>query len=297
MDIAVSLALAVAGQTLPAWRARRANAQGAAYPLQGGRELWSVSLRHSADKVAQVSAVQPQPNAWSLSLSGASVSSPAVSLTASGGRRWRRALKRVCRGWEFSLSRPRAWVASGVLAFALFVLAGGQPAQARSTDCASLPCSVNRAVQCESVASSPEALLATIEQPAQHRVFTRTGVEGETSDPFIVHTNIPPKPLGQEIVDVTATYDASNNVVVLNIKEPEKNKDGTAYITQVNQWFDYCFTQDVGYTGTEDKRNFHVHYHVNTVDPSSDEWGEILIKERDASSRGTDSKIYYFEKV
>ena len=291
MDIAVSLALAVAGQTLPAWRARRANAQGAAYPLQGGRELWSVSLRHSADKVAQVSAVQPQPNAWSLSLSGASVSSPAVSLTASGGRRWRRALKRVCRGWEFSLSRPRAWVASGVLAFALFVLAGGQPAQARSTDCASLPCSVNRAVQCESVASSPEALLATIEQPAQHRVFTRTGSVKTFSVPY----SIPPQPLGQEIFDVTVKYDASNHEFVLNIKEPEKTKDGTAYITQVNQWFDYYFTQDVGYTGTPDERNFHVHYHVNTVDPSSDEWGEILIK--DASSRGTGYTTYYFEEV
>ncbi|MBQ7567268.1 hypothetical protein IJT17_00505 [bacterium] len=194
MDIAIRLALAVAERT---WLSCQESRQGcgenyAAYPLRGGNQLWSVKLDSAEDSQA---AIEPKSahEDLCLSLGGTEArrTEAAVRLAPSGAKRIKLAMGHVCKGFEFSLNKPAALVASGMLTVALTVLAGTATAEANRS--AELPVNSSRAVQCRASHSGQDSLLAEVTQPARHRVFSRardrmggsgSGTEGHTNTSY-----------------------------------------------------------------------------------------------------------------
>lgn len=175
MDFAVRLALSIAERTWPSWQARQGQLQHdgySAYPLRGGSELWNLQLSHAPGKEKENAAesVSVPVSDLFLSFSDRQAALPRVSLVPSGTKRLRRALRHIAQGFEFSLTRPAAAAASGILSFALAVLAGGSLAGASVS---SLPGDSSRAVQCQAAQETRDSLLADISQPARHRVFSR----------------------------------------------------------------------------------------------------------------------------
>lgn len=197
MDIAVSLSLAIAGQSYKAWRNRRLLGEGTVYTLGRGSELIDVKLQadvKAQERTREQEILSQEP--FSLSLASASVASPVnVKLVPSGQERVRRALRRLGTGLEVSLSRPGSLVASGILSLALTALTGMSTAQASEM---MLPSDTTRAVQCvlannftQSDPSAADSLLADISKPAKHRVFTRGAMIGAsgTDTAYSTHSN------------------------------------------------------------------------------------------------------------
>ncbi len=197
MDIAVSLSLAIAGQSYKAWRNRRLLGERTVYTLGRGSELIDVKLQadvEAQERTREQEILNQEP--LSLSLASAPIASPVnVKLVPSGQERVRRALRRLGTGLEVSLSRPGSLVASGILSLALTALTGMGTAQASEMV---LPSDTTRAVQCvigndftQSGPSAADSLLADISKPAKHRVFTRgamIGVSG-TNNAYSTHSN------------------------------------------------------------------------------------------------------------
>ena len=197
MDIAVSLSLAIAGQSYKAWRDRRLLGEGTVYTLGRGSELIDVKLQadvKAQERMREQEILSQEP--LSLSLASAPVASPVnVKLVPSGQERVRRALRRLGTGLEVSLSRPGSLVASGILSLALTALTGMGTAQASEIV---LPSDTTRAVQCvlannftQSDPSAADSLLADISKPAKHRVFTRGAMIGAsgTDNAYSTHSN------------------------------------------------------------------------------------------------------------
>ncbi len=197
MDIAVSLSLAIAGQSYKAWRDRHLLGKGTVYTLGRGSELIDVKLQadvKAQERTREQEILNQEP--FSLSLASVPVASPVnVKLVPSGQERVRRALRRLGAGLEVSLSRPGSLVASGILSLALTAITGMGTAQASEM---MLPCDTTRAVQCvlannstQSVPSAVDSLLADISKPAKHRVFTRGAMIGAsgTDNAYSTHSN------------------------------------------------------------------------------------------------------------
>lgn len=183
MDIAVSLALAVAERTLDSWRGQQMTRKGGevSYPLDGCRELWQVRLR-SADTGNVVVSDRLSGRGASLFRTEAlraESGAVKVNLAPSGTHRLRRALGNMCSSFEIPLNRSRAVVATGALACVLTVLAGGQAVASNDVSGVSLPDVSTLRGQCRVERS--DMLLADCEQPAKHRVFTRSGRSGVDS--------------------------------------------------------------------------------------------------------------------